>query len=439
MSQITPGTGTGTTGNAVERLITELGGVRPFASAIGLSPSTVQGWKERGKVPKNRQTQVFERLAAHGVATALLVSALPHATPPASATAGAATAPRTGRTGELTSPQTSGKASRQTNRHRSPGRSPGVSPAASYGAEKLRARRRIVTGVAVLVLLAAILITILDIFLALPLGYEIPNPAERQVAQVITQAPEHTARPALAPLAVQPSAAERARFAEAVQLEAVESRLKLLEDHVTSLTAATRTLRRGEETLLVRIAEAEALARRRPDAAAGAVLALSQLRATVDSGAPYREALDVATRLAPDQAATLTRALSENALLGIPSYNQLARLLEETTLKVRGSANGKGGWRGWFGRILGVRLSSGTDTQDPLAALTRAQTALATGDLASAVLAAENATGVGAIHTEPWLRAARARLTATAALAEAQTAALQTLAQSVGEHQSETQ
>ena len=435
MSQITPGTGTGTTGNAVERLITELGGVRPFASAIGLSPSTVQGWKERGKVPKNRQTQVFERLAAHGVTTALLVSALPHATPPASATAGAAPAPRTGRTGGLTSPQTSGKASRQTTRHRSPG----VSPAASYGAEKLRARRRIVTGVAVLVLLAAILITILDIFLALPLGYEIPNPAERKVAQVITQAPEHTARPALAPLAVQPSAAERARFAEAVQLEAVESRLKLLEDHVTSLTAATRTLRRGEETLLVRIAEAEALARRRPDAAAGAVLALSQLRATVDSGAPYREALDVATRLAPDQAATLTRALSENALLGIPSYNQLARLLEETTLKVRGSANGKSGWRGWFGRILGVRLSSGTDTQDPLAALTRAQTALATGDLANAVLAAENATGVGAIHTEPWLRAARARLTATAALAEAQTAALQTLAQSVGEHQSETQ
>ena len=404
----------------------------PRQLAFRLPPS--KAGKNAAKCRKTAKPKSLNALPPTGSQRLCWSPPCPTPRPPRPPRQGILLPPRTGRTGGLTSPQTSGKASRQTTRHRSPG----VSPAASYGAEKLRARRRIVTGVAVLVLLAAILITILDIFLALPLGYEIPNPAERQVAQVITQAPEHTARPALAPLAVQPSAAERARFAEAVQLEAVESRLKLLEDHVTSLTAATRTLRRGEETLLVRIAEAEALARRRPDAAAGAVLALSQLRATVDSGAPYREALDVATRLAPDQAATLTRALSENALLGIPSYNQLARLLEETTLKVRGSANGKSGWRGWFGRILGVRLSSGTDTQDPLAALTRAQTALATGDLANAVLAAENATGVGAIHTEPWLRAARARLTATAALAEAQTA-LQTLAQSVGEHQSETQ
>ena len=150
----------------VARLIAELGGVRPFAAAIGLSPSTVQGWKERGKIPKNRQNQVFERLAARGVAQDSLIAALPQATPPQPQTS--PTAATTTSTAPPTLP---------------PQKRP-LQPVPLVG-EKLKARRRIVTGVAVLVLLAAIVITVLDIFLALPLGYEIPNPAERQVAQVI--------------------------------------------------------------------------------------------------------------------------------------------------------------------------------------------------------------------------------------------------------------
>ena len=51
------------------------------------------------------------------------------------------------------------------------------------------------------------------------------------------------------------------------------------------------------------------------------------------------------------------------------------------------------------------------------------------------VLAAETARGTAAIHIEPWLRAARARLAATTALAEVQASSLQTLTQSVSEHQ----
>ena len=342
-------TGTRTsTGGAVEELITALGGVRPFAAAIGLSPSTVQGWKERGKIPKNRQAYVYEKLLEHGLGETLLVSALPNAHPadPASpppaqseqtSTARTTYAPArgVGKTGAKPTEKLGAKLGAKT----------GARPVERGGGdwEKYRVRRRIVTSVAVLVLLSAILLTILDIFLALPLGYEIPSRGERGVAQVIATDPERATRPALAPLAVQPTAAERARFAEAVQLEAVESRLKLLEEHVASLTAATRTLKRVEESLLLRLEEIEALARRRPDAAAATVLALAQLRATVDSGAPYREALDVATRLAPEQAATLTRALSEDALVGIASYNELARLLDQTLLAVRDSAAGAKG------------------------------------------------------------------------------------------------
>ena len=435
-------TGTRTsTGGAVEELITALGGVRPFAAAIGLSPSTVQGWKERGKIPKNRQAYVYEKLLEHGLGETLLVSALPNAHPadPASpppaqseqtSTARTTYAPArgVGKTGAKPTEKLGAKLGAKT----------GARPVERGGGdwEKYRVRRRIVTSVAVLVLLSAILLTILDIFLALPLGYEIPSRGERGVAQVIATDPERATRPALAPLAVQPTAAERARFAEAVQLEAVESRLKLLEEHVASLTAATRTLKRVEESLLLRLEEIEALARRRPDAAAATVLALAQLRATVDSGAPYREALDVATRLAPEQAATLTRALSEDALVGIASYNELARLLDQTLLAVRDSAAGQ---KGWFGRLIGVRLSKGADATDPVAALEQAQSALATGDLAAAVVAVESIGGASvvgavAIHTEPWLRKARARLTATTALAEAQTSSLRILVQSVGAH-----
>ena len=86
-----------------------------------------------------------------------------------------------------------------------------------------------------------------------------------------------------------------------------------------------------------------------------------------------------------------------------------------------------------------MRLSKGADATDPVAALEQAQSALATGDLAAAVVAVESIGGASvvgavAIHTEPWLRKARARLTATTALAEAQTSSLRILVQSVGAH-----
>ncbi len=40
-------------------IIALFGGTRPMAATLGLSPSTVQGWKRGGYIPARRQGQVL--------------------------------------------------------------------------------------------------------------------------------------------------------------------------------------------------------------------------------------------------------------------------------------------------------------------------------------------------------------------------------------------
>lgn len=49
-------------------IIALFGGTRPMAATLGLSPSTVQGWKRGGYIPAQRQGQVLaaaRRLGLH--------------------------------------------------------------------------------------------------------------------------------------------------------------------------------------------------------------------------------------------------------------------------------------------------------------------------------------------------------------------------------------
>lgn len=48
----------GPTPGAVEALIERFGGLRPMADKLGVPVSTVQGWKKRGAVPANRQSEI---------------------------------------------------------------------------------------------------------------------------------------------------------------------------------------------------------------------------------------------------------------------------------------------------------------------------------------------------------------------------------------------
>ena len=48
-------------------IIDRFGGIRPMASKLGVAVTTVQGWKERGHIPQGRFPQIIEAAARHGV------------------------------------------------------------------------------------------------------------------------------------------------------------------------------------------------------------------------------------------------------------------------------------------------------------------------------------------------------------------------------------
>jgi hypothetical protein len=48
-------------------VIESFGGIRPAASLLGVAVSTVQGWKERGVIPQNREQVITDVAALHGI------------------------------------------------------------------------------------------------------------------------------------------------------------------------------------------------------------------------------------------------------------------------------------------------------------------------------------------------------------------------------------
>jgi len=50
-----------------ERVIAKFGGIRPLADALGYTPSTVQGWGERGVIPARQIPKVIAAGRSAGV------------------------------------------------------------------------------------------------------------------------------------------------------------------------------------------------------------------------------------------------------------------------------------------------------------------------------------------------------------------------------------
>ena len=48
-------------------VIRRFGGIRPAASLLGVAASTVQGWKERGVIPQNREQTILDFAARHNI------------------------------------------------------------------------------------------------------------------------------------------------------------------------------------------------------------------------------------------------------------------------------------------------------------------------------------------------------------------------------------
>lgn len=50
-----------------EEVILQLGGIRPAAAKLGVPVTTVQGWKNRGRIPENRRAEIAEALHELGI------------------------------------------------------------------------------------------------------------------------------------------------------------------------------------------------------------------------------------------------------------------------------------------------------------------------------------------------------------------------------------
>lgn len=49
-------------------IINKFGGTRKFAAALNLPPSTVQSWKDTGRIPSKHQQAVLDRAREKGLA-----------------------------------------------------------------------------------------------------------------------------------------------------------------------------------------------------------------------------------------------------------------------------------------------------------------------------------------------------------------------------------
>ena len=458
----------------VARLIEAFGGLRPMAAALGASVSTVQGWKERGRIPPARAPKVREAAARQSVEPGLVEAAL-------AASGSASRGGRGGRgpgrkaaaPGAIQVPATPAApaASSATPASAAPP-SPASPPAPAsrpLGPEAQQRARRWITFAAALVLVAAIVWTWADVFADYRIGWEPPTQAP---APAGSTASEEAARPLpfLRPRNESETASEAAPLAAGEagdrlavqtvalaetreQVGALAARVQLLEEESEALAGALREARRDVSERAARLDEIERLARTPPSPAAAAALALLQLEALVLSGAPYREALDVAAHLAPAQAGLLTAALGSRADEGLPTRPAL--LAEFRLLRPRAER----AWlaeRPWWLKALAAlpgglaisREAAPPDAPAPAPALggeagangaregalalaARAEAALRAGRLAEAAVAVEAMTGGAGAALAPWSERARARLAAEAALARAASASVRALAESV--------
>ncbi|WP_116086084.1 COG4223 family protein [Tropicimonas sp. IMCC34011] len=162
-------------------------------------------------------------------------------------------------------------------------------------------------------------------------------------------------------------------------------------------------------------ASANAEAASRAEAAAGRAALLSQIRDTLDTGAPYDDLLSELDTTPPE-------ALAAAAPEGVATLAELQdRFPEHARSALAASANagdiGEGNALTRFARSqLGARSIAPREGDDPDAILSRAEAALRSGDLEEAVTEVQSLSEVPAEEMQPWTDAATERADAIAAL-----------------------
>jgi hypothetical protein len=158
------------------------------------------------------------------------------------------------------------------------------------------------------------------------------------------------------------------------------------------------------------------------------LLALLQMRETIETARPFPAEYAAFKQLAAREPALAAAAepLAEAARDGVASGAVLRQRLAdlgETVATAKAPATTPQWWAQALDRLrrlVRIRRIDGAAKTGPQAVIDAAQADLAQGDLAAAVAAIEKLTGADAEAAQPWLRLARQRLAAEAALTHLQ-------------------
>jgi hypothetical protein len=158
------------------------------------------------------------------------------------------------------------------------------------------------------------------------------------------------------------------------------------------------------------------------------LLAVLQMREAIEKARPFPAAYDAFKGLARDDAALLAGAamLAQAARDGVASQAVLRARLDNVGSEIARASKPAGKRQWWeqaldrIRRLVTIRRIGVAAHAGPEAAVNAAQSALAAGNLAAAVSALGSLDGADAEMAQPWLRLARDRLAAEAALARLQ-------------------
>ncbi len=472
----TPGETPTTEGEpAAVSVIGRFGGIRPMAQKLGIAVSTVQGWRERGVIPKARHGQIRAAAAAGGIALPddeldaagkrpAALSGPVKPSEPAQSPASAAAKPGTPKPkvpkSEAPKPAEAPSAAKPAARS-------SMATAAASGRDKGPAAAAVSAGggwlfgfiLGALVFLGGLGIAVLSRDTWLPLLGEPTGPVSAEPSPELLErlaaleqalsAQEGAAgaelaaeigrlRSALSRVEAEVGAGASTSSEAQAALSGLDSRLSSLDRRVAEVgrrAAAGEALRADLDDFAARLDEVEqrlgALPRVGPDGRfalpeeVAVVLAVAQLRDALRLAAPFERERAALARLAEDdnELSGVLDGLAPFAAEGIPTRERLRAGFPQVAraIAAAGAGEGEEGWlagvRRRLSNLVTVRPVGGDAVgESPGAVAARAEALVEAGDLAGALAELDALSGPAAAAAADWRRGTEARGKAEAAL-----------------------
>jgi hypothetical protein len=302
-----------------------------------------------------------------------------------------------------------------------------ATPAPASPAPSPRRLGRALAGVAVLAIVIAALATTPfwapQIMRLLPWGVaaEKPQPATPNPTVAVQQLTQRVAALEAKPASDQSGLQQRVAALEgrpAPDLSSVQQQLAALDKTTADLGQKIATLDKTEQQQQAADPKITAL-----------TLVLLQIRDAVEIGRPFDaeyQALVALSRDHPD-IATAAAPLADPAQTGVASRAALIeRLRQLAPLIATARPPPKSGWKSQvvarLRSLVTIRRVEGDERTPAEAAVGKAQSDLASGDLAGAITALDKLDGASKTAAEPWLKTAKARLAVETALRQVQAA-----------------